>query len=266
MCELLGMSFNLPVRPNISFRGFRYSGGKNPHGWGLAYYPDEAPQVIKEPKHSMKSSLSAFLQNYEGVKSRIFIAHVRTSSIGEESYKNTHPFFRELNGKGYVFAHNGTIERYDYLELGRFKPLGDTDSEYIFCHLLECIRKEGVSTWKEDSFEWLSRKLSEINDYGTLNCLFSDGKFLFCYHDKSGYASLCFVHRKAPYEKIQLVDDDWCIDLSMEKRPEQEGYIIATRPLTYEQWEKFEKGELIVFHNGKMIYSNNRDIANKVFR
>ncbi|RKZ00432.1 MAG: hypothetical protein DRQ04_06230 [Candidatus Hydrothermota bacterium] len=23
MCELLGMSFNLPVRPSISFRGFR---------------------------------------------------------------------------------------------------------------------------------------------------------------------------------------------------------------------------------------------------
>jgi len=42
MCELLGMSFNLPVRPSISFRGFRHRGEENPDGWGIAFYPDEA--------------------------------------------------------------------------------------------------------------------------------------------------------------------------------------------------------------------------------
>jgi len=49
MCELLAMSFNLPVRPNISFRGFRHRGESNPHGWGIAFYPDESAQIIKEP-------------------------------------------------------------------------------------------------------------------------------------------------------------------------------------------------------------------------
>ncbi|RSN77202.1 class II glutamine amidotransferase, partial [Candidatus Methanodesulfokora washburnensis] len=39
MCELLGMSFNLPVNPRISFRGFRLRGKYNRDGWGLAFYP-----------------------------------------------------------------------------------------------------------------------------------------------------------------------------------------------------------------------------------
>jgi len=62
MCELLGMSFNLPVRPSISFRGFRHRGEENPDGWGIAFYPDEAAQIIKEPIKAAKSHLSRFLQ------------------------------------------------------------------------------------------------------------------------------------------------------------------------------------------------------------
>ena len=42
MCELLGLCFNLPVRPDISFRGFRHRGENNPDGWGIAFFPDES--------------------------------------------------------------------------------------------------------------------------------------------------------------------------------------------------------------------------------
>ena len=82
MCELLGMSFNLPVNPSISFRGFRFRGEENPDGWGMAFYPDEAAQIIKEPISAKRSELSEFLQNYKGVKSKIFIGHVRYASRG----------------------------------------------------------------------------------------------------------------------------------------------------------------------------------------
>jgi len=111
MCELLGMSFNLSVRPSISFRGFRYRGENNPHGWGLAFYPDESVQIVKEPIKAKKSSLSKFLQDYQEVRSKVFVAHVRYTSVGSKSHKNTHPFYRELSGKEYVFAHNGTLKQ-----------------------------------------------------------------------------------------------------------------------------------------------------------
>ena len=261
MCELLAMSFNLPIKPNISFRGFRHRGDSNPHGWGIAFYPDESAQVIKEPIRAGKSPLSKFLQDYQEVKSRIFIGHVRYTRERAKSHKNTHPFCRELNGKEYVFAHNGTLRNYKSLKLGRFKPIGKRDSEHTFCYLLNCIEKRNITKWRNEDFEWLAEKFKEINEYGSFNCIFSDGKLLFCYYDKKGHKGLCFVQRKPPYGKIRLLDEDWQVDLAEEKRPEQTGYIIATRKLTDEPWEKFKFGELIVFKDGKMIYSNSRDIS-----
>ncbi len=260
MCELLGMSFNLPVRPNVSFRGFRHRGRANPHGWGIAFYPDESAQVIKEPLEATESGLSGFLQGYEGIKSRIFIAHVRYSSVGSRTHKNTHPFSRELYGKEYVFAHNGTLGHYESLKLVRFRPIGDTDSEHAFCHLLARIEERGINDWKGQDFDWLAEKLREINRWGRFNCIFSDGEFLFCYHDRDGYNGLSFLHRRPPYGKIKLKDEDWEINLAEEKRKEQTGYIVATKPLTDENWESFKPGELIVFKDGSMVYSNLRQV------
>jgi glutamine amidotransferase len=261
MCELLGLSFNQPISPTISFGGFRHRSEKNPHGWGLAFYHAKSAQIIKEPIKAKKSPLSKFLQQYQEVKSTIFIGHVRYASVGSISHENTHPFDRELNGKAYVFAHNGTLSDYNNLEIGRFKPIGETDSEYAFCHLLSCIEKRNIAGWGKEDFDWLAEKLKEVNEYGDFNCIFSDGEHLFCHYDKNGYNGLCFVQRKPPYGEIRLSDEDWTINLAGEKRPEQTGYIIATRRLTDEPWKGIDFGELIVFKYGQMVYSNCRDVS-----
>jgi len=255
------MSFNVPVRPTVSFRGLRQRGESNPHGWGMAFYPDKSAHVMKEPVEAKRSPLSEFLQNYQKIESKIFIGHVRYTSVGSVSHMNTHPFYRELEGKEFVFAHNGTLSNYNSLVLKRFKPIGETDSEYAFCYLLSSIEEEGITTWSRENFDWLAAILKEINKYGSFNCIFSDGEFLFCYHDKDGYNGLCLVQRKPPYNSIRLLDEDWEINLAEEKRPGQTGYIVATERLTDEQWENFKPAELIVFKDGKIIYSNLRNIS-----
>lgn len=68
MCELLGTSFNLPVRPRISFRAFSLRGRLNPDGWGLAFYPDESAQVIKELIRADRSLLSESLRESQAIK------------------------------------------------------------------------------------------------------------------------------------------------------------------------------------------------------
>ena len=254
MCELLGMSFNQPVRPSLSFRGFRHRGERNPDGWGIAYYPDESVQVIKEPIKASKSLLSEFIMKYP--KSKIFIAHVRYSSGSSVTYKNTHPFQRELNGREFVFAHNGTLHNYRGFNTGRFKPVGETDSEYAFCHILNSIENERISSWTDKNFKWLHNKLNEINEFGNFNCLLSDGEYLFCYYDKNGHNGLCFVQRKAPFNIVHLKDEDFEINLSEKKDPSQKGFIIATRRLTDERWENFLPAELMVFKNGEIIFSS----------
>lgn len=255
MCELLGMSFNQPVGVNLSFRSFRHRSDKNPHGWGIAYYPDESAQVIKEPMKAKESPLSKFFQDYPRIKSKIFISHVRYASAGENAHKNTHPFQRELFGKDFVFAHNGTLDYFWELPTGHFTPVGETDSEHVFCHILNWLEERRVRKWTEDDFDQLWEKLLAINELGTFNCVFSDGDYLFCYHDKNEYNDLHFVQRKAPFGVVRLKDEDFEINLSHEKDPSQKGFIVATRPLTSEAWKRFQPGEFVVFKDGEIVFS-----------
>lgn len=81
-----------------------------------------------------------------------------------------------------------------------------------------------------------------------------DGSYLYAYHTDSSDGSLHFLQRKPPYGYIRLIDDDWTIHLGAEKKPDQTGYVIATSPLTDEEWKPFKPGELIVF---KMVFSSN---------
>ena len=256
MCELLGMSFNKEVTCSFSFHGFRKRGTVNPDGWGIALYPEngKAVQVFKEPIMANKSELSGFLKQYSRLQSHIFISHVRYAT-SEISYKNTHPFVRELDGREYVFAHNGVLRDYrKYLSLGRWKPLGTTDSEYAFCHLLYTL---GESHERDnDSFLELENEMRRINQLGTFNCLLSEGEYLYCFRDGTGYyKGLCYTHRKPPYDfDVSLRDDDFEVRLQDIKNPNETGFIIATKPLTRERWNDIKPGALIVFHKGKQVF------------
>ena len=254
MCELLALSFNTSVNFKLSIKAFRRRGERNPDGWGITPYPDRAALVIKEPASSAESELLEFLAGYGGLRSKILIAHVRWASAGSVAYRNTHPFLRELNGREYVFAHNGTLHGFRRLELGRFRPVGETDSEYIFCYLLAEMERRGVDRWRREDFEWLHGKLGELDGLGTLNCLLSDGEYLFAYHDAGGYNGLHYVWRAAPFPRVRLADEDFEVNLQELKEPGERGYVIATRPLTDEEWLSFTPGELIAFKNGMIVY------------
>lgn len=257
MCELLGMSFNKQVQPSISFRGFQQRGKGNPDGWGIAFYPDKAAQVIKEHIKAGISPLADFIKVYPRLKSKIILAHVRQTSGTPICYKNTHPFQRELDGKDYVFAHNGTLSNCRAkLTLGKYRPVGETDSEHAFCHILSWIAGGEIRACTEDNFHRLAEKLREVNGLGSFNCIFSDGTYMFCYHDQGGYNGLTLVRREPPYERIHMADEDFDIELGDEKDQSQKGFVIATKPLTNEQWVSFPRGELAVFHNGEIIYSS----------
>lgn len=60
MCELLGLSFNQPVRCSLSFRGFRSRGERNSDGWGVARYEVRVCQIFKEPVKAPSSTLAGF--------------------------------------------------------------------------------------------------------------------------------------------------------------------------------------------------------------
>lgn len=265
MCELLALNFKLPTRATFSFRGFRHRGKNNPDGWGLGYYDTRSElRLVKEHRpEADESELAGCIEDCMR-KGTIFVSHVRRISKGSVAYCDTHPFYRittkpaRTRYREWVMAHNGTLgESYRKdLKIGKYRPIGKTDSEFAFCHILNEMSLNAFAA-KEEFYSWLHNILQEINAYGHFNCIMSNGNELFCYFDRDGYNGLSYVRRKAPFPQIQLRDEDLHVNLADEKDTAQRGYAVATRPLTKgEKWKSFNPGELKVFKNGDIIWSS----------
>ncbi len=267
MCDLLGLSFNIPITAKISLDIFQKRGAENPDGWGLAFYYNNRLQIIKEAQSAVDSGLYDFMERY--TQSQMIISHVRRSTRGVASYLNTHPFYRRLSQgskkREFSFAHNGTLTQLDRLNFEDFTPLGETDSEQAFCHILDALSKRSNTEWHESDFEFIENNLRELNDgKNTLNAIFSDGVHLFCYSDENDHNNgLRFAKQRAPFGTVKLVSHDnrlGSVDLSSDptETPNQSGYIISTRILTEGNWTEFYEGELIVFREGEIIYPKSR--------
>ena len=266
MCDLLGLSFNTPVTAKFSLDIFQQSGVQNPDGWGVAFYVDGRVQIVKEAAPANDSRLFDFVEQYP--QSKTVITHVRRSTRGVRSYLNTHPFYRLLpsvpTNHEYTFAHNGTLLQQENLKLMNFAPIGETDSEHIFCFLLDAIAHREIDKWKDDDFRFIEGLLRNINDgQNTLNCIFSDGEYLFCYSDENDHNNgLRFVKQTQPFGKIELISTEeklGSIDIrSDSEAATQTGYIISTRILTNEPWTEFKNGEFIVFREGEIVYPVDR--------
>lgn len=111
MCELLGMSANVPTDIVFSFTGLMQRGGRTgPHrdGWGIAFYEGRGLRLFQDPAASCESEVANLVQRYP-IKSEVVIGHIRQANVGKVCLSNTHPFVRELWGRNWCFAHNGQL-------------------------------------------------------------------------------------------------------------------------------------------------------------
>jgi len=254
MCELLGMECNVPTDILFSFAGFAKRGGATaPHadGWGLAFYEEKAARIFLEPRPSHDSPLAEFLRTHS-IKTQLAIAHIRRKTRGGISLANTHPFSRELWGRAWVFAHNGTVRRIPRRKLDRYNPIGTTDSEYAFCLMLEGLRRtfDGYPSKRSDLCEAVAELGAHIGSFGTFNFLLGDGAHLFARCD----TRLCHIVRQAPFGKATLADEDVSIDFSRVTTPHDRVAVVATRPLTKDEtWAQGTPGTLWLFEGGRVV-------------
>jgi len=267
MCELFGASFNKQVGMQFAFNNFRERGSGHRDGWGLAWYPDKTCQIVKEGKPSVSSTMSKFLTTETTLKSKIFISHVRSATgRAPPSHRNTHPFSKVYNRREYIFAHNGfenspgefkreLPSEFDFPQ--SYFPLGDTDSEQAFCHLMDFFKSYSRRIENSNDFAVLEKILYLMNGHGKLNLIFSDSEYLFCYHTRGqAQNTLKYVRREAPFRNIRYKDSDQEVSLSETKDSTHKGYIISTNALSEdEEWIDFAPGQLIVFKDGEIVYS-----------
>ena len=84
MCELLGMSANVPTDICFSFTGFLHrGGGTGPHrdGWGIAFYEEGGYREFRDPHPSVHSRIARLICEYP-IKSNIVISHIRQANVG----------------------------------------------------------------------------------------------------------------------------------------------------------------------------------------
>lgn len=251
MCELLGMSANVPTDIRFSFAGLARRGGETgPHrdGWGIAFYEDRGCRSFHDPEPSARSDLARLLAAYP-IKSRVVIAHVRRANRGCVALENTHPFQRELWGRPWTFAHNGQLKGVKRLPLDRFRPIGTTDSEHAFCWIMDELARRWKRLPATDRLDAvLPRLFSRLGELGVFNALMSDGRTLYAHCGKR----LSVVTRRAPFGRATLVDDDLQVDFSAETTPNDVVTVVATRPLTRDEaWRDLAVGETLILRDGE---------------
>lgn len=257
MCELLGMSANVPTDICFSFTGLMQRGGKTgPHrdGWGIAFYEGKGFRTFKDPNPSSQSKIAELVQQYP-IKSRAVISHIRQANRGGVNLENTHPFTRELWGQYWTFAHNGQLTGYQNLVTGRHRPVGETDSELAFCWLLNQMEQrypEGPQDWPE-MLRYVAQCCDELRALGVFNMLLSNGEYVMAYCTNHLY----WITRRAPFGRAALLDEDVEINFQEETTPNDVVSVIATQPLTgNETWQRMKPGQFAFFYFGERIEDN----------
>ena len=148
-------------------------------------------------------------------------------------------------------------------------PVGNTDSEALFCALLNALRAKFTDNMPSLPilYDSLSKLCQEVVDYdrkGTiLNFLLTCGPHVLWVYSWPGSRPGSDVwnglHYTVRSNSTSLSDDDYSFDVSMpamenDKDKEESSNsccIVATKPLTTdEEWIELSPGELILFDNG----------------
>jgi len=254
MCELLGMNCNVPTDICFSFSGFRRRGGAtgvHSDGWGIGFFEGKGVRLFLDPEPSAHSPVAELVRTYP-IHSLNVIAHIRKATQGRVALENTHPFGRELWGRQWLFAHNGNLPHFQPLLEGSPTPVGDTDSERIFCWLLQRLRHRfGATPPLSDAlFTELHTLTLAFAGLGISNYLLSNGEILVAHCS----TRLSFIIRQSPFGEAHLSDEDLTIDFSRVTTPDDRVAVIATLPLTdNEAWTEMHPGSLWMFQDGTVI-------------
>jgi predicted glutamine amidotransferase len=262
MCELFGMSSSFRATVNTSLERLAERGGDpgvNRDGWGIAFYDGGDIRLLRDTAPASGSPWVAFVEQLS-LRSRIVLSHIRHATEGEVALQNTHPFARELGGRMHVFAHNGKLEH--IRTCGKFplrwhRPVGETDSEYAFCALLERLADLWLGAASEPTlgqrFETVCGFAADLRALGVGNFLYSDGEALFAHGHRRTHADgirppgLHVLHRRCPASREQ--DAAGVANTG----PDRHVTLFASVPLSDEPWRPLEEGEVVMAVRGKTV-------------
>ena len=264
MCELFAMSTRLPSTITLSLEEFsRHGGQSGPHkdGWGIAWYEDGDVHLLKEATSASNSRTRQYIKD-NPFHSALVLCHIRKATQGDVASRNCQPSLRELGGAWHSFAHNGHLNGLQgdpRFKGGRYQPVGETDSEYAFCALLERMQP----LWRSEQRPTYAARLAvvktfaaELRGMGPANFLYSDGEVLFAHghqrHHTDGTIRAPGLWRLARHCAEGGVFEGSGLQVSA-RGAEQDVVLIASVPLSHENWQPLPEGAVLAVRLGREL-------------
>ncbi len=267
MCELLAMSSLQPARLTLSLETLAAhgaAGGRYRDGWGVAFYQGKDVALFREPTAAGDSPLVNFLESH-GPSSTLAISHIRHATRGPVSLANTQPFARQLMDRMHVFAHNGDlpgIEDSRTMVFNHYRPVGTTDSEVAGCALLERIRALwGASATLpsvDERLAVIARFAADLRKFGPANFLYADGDTLFVHSHRRLNPVTGEIKPPGLFllaRRCANTDQPMSVDGVTVAAGFQEVVLIASVPLSAEDWQPLAEGDVVAISTGRVVGS-----------
>ncbi len=261
MCRLFGFRSIIASQVHSSLieaeNALGTQSNNHPDGWGVAYYVDDCPQLMRSPQHALGDQLFHRLSGV--VSSETVLAHVRKATQGDKTVLNCHPF---QYGR-WVFAHNGDVPNFKETRkalLEHIPPrlrrfiLGDTDSETIFYILLTQLELVGPLNRPHEVSE-LMNAVSRTTQIVRETCDRPGEKpSLLTMIATDGHSLVGVQGGKELYvstHKRRCAERDTCPSLSEEcEAPSQTGFvnhfILSSEPLQGANvWDELAPGDIV---------------------
>ncbi len=260
MCELLCIASESPARLDLSMEALALHGAPdslNRDGWGVASFQNHDARLVKEPAPAGASEIVRFIEEHDYWSTTV-LYHLRHASQGAICYENTQPFVRELGGRAHVFCHNGNLAREGgRLErgLGRFRPIGDTDSELAFCGLLARLEESWLASSGPPSVEHRTEVVqeyaAELRALGTANFLYADSDLVFLHSHWRPTAG----EGTDPMPGLHVLTETESWEGAAVSIGPTAGalFVAASVPLSPGPWRPLAEGELIAVRAGRVV-------------
>ena len=244
MCELFGFSSAIEWTINDYLKEFYNHSDMHPHGWGLVTLEGNEAFIEKEPVQATKSTYLKERLKAPICERQVF-AHIRYATIGNVDYRNCHPYTRkDMKGRRWTMIHNGTI--FDYSPLDKYFKLqnGDSDSERILMYIVDKVndatRENGKELKAQNRFQLVEEIVSDMAKGNKLNLLLYDGEYTYVH---TNYLNSLYY---------------------LDKDGQGNSTLFSTQPLSKEEWKPLPLTTLLVYQEGKRIYTGT-DHGNEYF-
>ncbi len=231
MCELLGISSKTPDDYKEILREFFKHSYANPHGWGMMYKSDGEFKIIRETVSANESTIIDDVI-HQLPKQDILLAHIRYATVGSRRKENCHPFVRtDRSGREWTLIHNGTVYSGNMIEKYADHQSGDTDSERIIMYLMDEMNKTIEANkgplGEKQRFDVVDKVVGEITPRNKINLMIYDGELLYAHKNMKNTLSF---------------------------KRQNDGIILATKPVDDDNWIPLPMTRLLGFKAGKLAY------------